>query len=181
MKLNRKSKQKNNCSIKRPTSNNKKNLNLMPLFIQITKKNMIHSQNKEDETSLNNKKKNSNMNNSNNINNNNNNNNMHSSLSLYINYISPSNNINVNLNNKNKSKKESQANESIKNNMILTSVDNSSSLMGSKEKILSYNQNYNQKKKDNQYYHKKNESINIFNGGGGIGVKKKIRKIKNIL
>ena len=177
MKLNRKSKQKNNCSIKRPTSNNKKNLNLMPLFIQITKKNMIHSQNKEDESSLNNKKKNSNMNNSNNNNNNNNNNNMHSSSSLYINYISPTNNINVNLNNKNKSKKESQANESIKNNMILTSVDNSSSLMGSKEKILSYNQN-NQKKKDNQYYHKKNESINIFNGGGGIGVKKKNSKNK---
>ena len=177
MKLNRKSKQKNNCSIKRPTSNNKKNLNLMPLFIQITKKNMIHSQNKEDESSLNNKKKNSNMNNSNNNNNNNNNNNMHSSSSLYINYISPTNNINVNLNNKNKSKKESQANESIKNNMILTSVDNSSSLMGSKEKILSYNQN-NQKKKDNQYYQKKNESINIFNGGGGIGVKKKNSKNK---
>ena len=57
MKLNRKNKSKFNNSIKRPTSNNKKNLNLIPLFIQITKKNMIHSQNKEDESSLNHKKK----------------------------------------------------------------------------------------------------------------------------
>ena len=177
MKLNRKNKQKNNCSIKRPASNNKKNLNLMPLFIQITKKNMIYSQNKEEESSLINKKKNSNMSNSNN-NNNNNNNNMHSSSSLYINYNSPANNVNINSNNKNKSKKESLANESIKNNMILTSVDNSSSLIGSKEKILSYNQNNNRKKKDIQYYHKKNESINIFNAGGGIGVKKKNSKNK---
>ena len=176
MKLNRKNKQKNNCSIKRPASNNKKNLNLMPLFIQITKKNMIYSQNKEEESSLINKKKNSNMSNSNN--NNNNNNNMHSSSSLYINYNSPANNVNINSNNKNKSKKESLANESIKNNMILTSVDNSSSLIGSKEKILSYNQNNNRKKKDIQYYHKKNESINIFNAGGGIGVKKKNSKNK---
>ena len=178
MKLNRKSKQKNNCSIKRPTSNNKKNLNLMPLFIQITKKNMIYSQNKEEESSLINKKKNSNMNNSHNNNNNNNNNNMHSNSSLYINFISPGNNININSNNKNKSKKESLVNESIKNNMILTSVDNSSSLIGSKEKILSYNQHNNQKKNDIQFYHKKNESINIFNGGGGIGVKKKNSKNK---
>ena len=169
MKLNRKNKQKNNCSIKRPASNNKKNLNLMPLFIQITKKNMIYSQNKEEESSLINKKKNSNMNNSNN---NNNNNNMHSSSSLYINFNSPVN-ININSNNKNKSKKESHVNESIKNNMILTSVDNSSSLIGSKEKILSYNQNYNHKSKDIQYYHKKNESINILNGAGCISVKKK--------
>jgi hypothetical protein len=81
---------------------------------------------------------------------------MHSSSSLYINYISPINNININSNNKNKSKKESLVNESIKNNnMILTSVDNSSSLIGSKEKILSYNQNYIQNQKDIQYYHKK--------------------------
>ena len=175
MKLNRKNKSKNNCSIKRPTSNNKKNLNLIPLFIQITKKNMIYSQNKEEESSLIAKKKNSNMNNSNN------NNNMHSSSSLYINYISPINNNNINSNNKNKSKKESLVNESIKNNnMILTSVDNSSSLIGSKEKILSYNQNYIQNKKDIQYYHKKNESINILNGatGIGIGVKKKNSKNK---
>jgi hypothetical protein len=57
MKLNRKNKSKFNNSIKRPTSNNKKNLNLIPLFIQITKKNMILSQNKDDESSLNNKKK----------------------------------------------------------------------------------------------------------------------------
>jgi hypothetical protein len=57
MKLNRKNKPKFNNSIKRPTSNNKKNLNLMPLFIQITKKNMIFSQNKDDESSLNKKKK----------------------------------------------------------------------------------------------------------------------------
>ena len=119
MKLNRKSKMKFNNSIKRPSSNNKKNLNLIPLFVQITRKNMILSQNKEEESSINQKKKNLNINNSSN------NNNFHSSSSLYINYASP---INKNINNINKSKKELINNESLKNKMILTSVDNSSVL-----------------------------------------------------
>ena len=173
MKLNRKNKSKFNNSIKRPTSNNKKNLNLIPLFIQITKKNMIHSQNKEDESSLNHKKKNLNINNSSN------NNNMHSSSSLYINFMSPINNINKNINNINRSKKELVNNESMKNKMILTSVDNSS-VIASKEKILSYNQNNKQKKKNNQNNHKKQDSINniILNGVGGMGVKKKNSKNK---
>ena len=71
MKLNRKNKSKFNNSIKRPSSNNKKNLNLIPLFVQITKKNMIFPQNKEEESSLNKKTKNLNINNSSNNNNNN--------------------------------------------------------------------------------------------------------------
>ncbi len=173
MKLNRKNKSKFNNSIKRPTSNNKKNLNLIPLFIQITKKNMIHSQNKDDESSLNPKKKNLNINNSSN------NNNMHSSSSLYINFMSPINNINKNINNINKSKKELVNNESLKNKMILTSVDNSS-VIASKEKILSYNQNNKQKKKNIQIHHKKQDSINniILSGVGGISVKKKNSKNK---
>ena len=69
---------------------------------------------------------------------------MHSSSSLYINFMSPINNINKNINNINKSKKELVNNESLKNKMILTSVDNSS-VIASKEKILSYNQNNKQK------------------------------------
>ena len=172
MKLNRKNKSKFNNSIKRPTSNNKKNLNLIPLFVQIPKKNMIHSQNKEEESSLNQKKKNLNINNSNNINN------IHSSSSLYINFISP---INKNINNKNKPKKDLVNNESMKNKMILTSVDNSS-VIGSKEKILSYNQNQNnnQNKKNSQYHHKKHESINniILSGTGAVGGKKNSKNKK---
>ena len=172
MKLNRKSKSKFNNSIKRPSSNNKKNLNLIPLFVQITRKNMILSQNKEEESSLNQKKKNLNINNSSN------NNNIHSSSSLYINYISP---INKNISNKNKSKKELINNESMKNKMILTSVDNSS-VLGSKEKILSYNQNNNPNKKFTQYHHKKQESINInnliMNRAGYIGGKKNSKNKK---
>ena len=170
MKINRKNKSKFNNSIKRPTSNNKKNLNLIPLFVQITKKNMIHSQNKDEESSLNQKKKNLNINNS--INNNN----MHSSSSLYINFISP---INKNIN-KNKPKKYLINNESMKNKMILTSVDNSS-LIGSKEKILSYNQNNNQNKKNIQQLHQKQESINniILNGGiYAVGGKKNSKNKK---
>ena len=170
MKINRKNKSKFNNSIKRPTSNNKKNLNLIPLFVQITKKNMIHSQNKDEESSLNQKKKNLNINNS--INNNN----MHSSSSLYINFISP---INKNIN-KNKPKKYLINNESMKNKMILTSVDNSS-LIGSKEKILSYNQNNNQNKKNVKQLHQKQESINniILNGGiYAVGGKKNSKNKK---
>ena len=87
---------------------------------------MINSKNKDEDSSLIQKKKNLKINNS--INNNN----MHSSSSLYINFISP---INKNINSKNKPKKEIVNNESIKNKMILTSVDNSS-VIGSKEKIL---------------------------------------------
>ena len=164
MKLNRKNKSKfNNNSIKRPSSNNKKNLNLIPLFVQITKKSMINSKNKEEESSLIQKKKNLKINNS--INNNN----MHSSSSLYINFISP---INKNINSKNKPKKEIVNNESIKNKMILTSVDNSS-VIGSKEKILSYNQNNNKNKKSIINNNKKKDNVNniILNGYGGIGGK----------
>ena len=132
---------------------------------------MIFSQNKDDESSLNQKKQNLNINNSSN-----NNNNIHSSSSLYINYISP---INKNINNKNKSKKELINNESMKNKMILTSVDNSS-VIGSKEKILSYNQNNNQIKNNIQYQHKKQENINniILNAGGVVGGKKNSKNKK---
>ena len=171
MKLNRKNKSKfNNNSIKRPSSNNKKNLNLIPLFVQITKKSMINSKNKDEDSSLIQKKKNLKINNS--INNNN----MHSSSSLYINFISP---INKNINSKNKPKKEIINNESIKNKMILTSVDNSS-MIGSKEKILSYNQNNNKNKKPIVKNHKKQESINniILNGYGVIGAKKNSKNRK---
>ena len=131
---------------------------------------MIHSQNKDEESSLNQKKKNLNINNS--INNNN----MHSSSSLYINFISP---INKNIN-KNKPKKYLINNESMKNKMILTSVDNSS-LIGSKEKILSYNQNNNQNKKNVKQLHQKQESINniILNGGiYAVGGKKNSKNKK---
>ena len=158
MKLNKKNKPKKNCLIKRSSSNNKKNINIVPLFIQITKKNMIHSKKKEDENSLNQKKKNSIINNSSHINNNN----IHSSSSLCTNFVSPVNNKNKNSNIKNRKKKASLIYESTKNNMILTFIDNSS-IIGSKEKIISSNQNNCQKKKDIKYKHKKNENINNIN------------------
>ena len=177
MKLNKKSKPKKNCPIKRPSSNINKNLNLVPLFIQITKKNMIHSHKKEDSSSLNHKKKNSIINNSHN-----NNNNIHSSSSLCTNFVSPTNNINKNSNNKNRKKKASLIYESTKNNMILTYIDNSS-IIGSKEKIISCNQPICQKKKDIKYQHKKNESINnlnniMLNRGDNFGIGINIRKKK---
>jgi hypothetical protein len=77
-----------------------KNFNLVPLFIEITKKNMIHSHKKEDESSLNQKKKNSIINSSQY-----NNNNINSSSSLCTNFVSPVNNINKNSNIKNRKKK----------------------------------------------------------------------------
>ena len=179
MKLNKKNKPKKNCPIKRPSSNIKKNFNLVPLFIQITKKNMILSQKKEDESSLNRKKKNSIINNSSQ----NNNNNIHSSSSLCTNFVSPVNNINKNSKIKNRKKKASLIYESTKNNMILTCIDNSS-IIGSKEKITSSNQNNCPKKKDIKYQHKKNESINsiksiMLNRGDNFGIGINIRK-KNL-
>ena len=91
--------------------------------------------------------------------------------------MSPINNINKNINNINKSKKELVNNESLKNKMILTSVDNSS-VIASKEKILSYNQNNKQKNMNIQNNHKKQGSINniILSGMGAIDVKKKNSK-----
>ena len=179
MKLNKKNKPKKNCPIKRPSSNIKKNFNLVPLFIQITKKNMILSQKKEDESSLNRKKKNSIINNSSQ----NNNNNIHSSSSLCTNFVSPVNNINKNSKIKNRKKKASLIYESTKNNMILTCIDNSS-IIGSKEKITSSNQNNCPKKKDIKYQHKKNESINsiksiMLNRGDNFCIGTNMRK-KNL-
>ena len=181
MKLNKKNKPKKNCPIKRPSLNIKKNFNLVPLFIQITKKNMILSQKKEDESSLNRKKKNSIINNSSQ----NNNNNIHSSSSLCTNFVSPVNNINKNSNIKNRKKKASLIYESTKNNMILTYIDNSS-IIGSKEKIILSNQNNCQKKKDIKYQHKKNESINnvnniMLNKGDNFGIRKKTLNKKHPL
>ena len=128
--------------MKRPMSNThkNKNINLFPLFVQITKKGSQHHKLKEDEISLGVKNKNLNINN---ISNNNNNNHQHSNSSLYINFFSPIHNQNFFQNQKNKSNIQSLINDSQKNNnMILTSVDNSLAI-GSKEKILAYNQNNN--------------------------------------
>ena len=152
MKLNRANRSKINYSLKKKVLNVKKEMNLFPLFIQITKKGTIPPSKKEEESLIFLKKKN--LKNSN-VNNVSNNNNIHSSSSLYINYL--------NANNNTKSKKDSNI-----NNMILTSADNSS-ISGSKEKILSYNQNNNPKLLINQSHHKKQKIINniIWNGGGG--------------
>ena len=139
MKLSRKNKSLYNQSLKRPISNTHKNLNLFPLFIQITKKGAQHSKLKEEEISLGTKNNNLNINNISN----NNNNNIHSNSSLYINFFSPVHNPNFFQNPKNKSNIQSLINDSQKNNnMVLTSVDNCSAI-GSKEKILAYNQNNN--------------------------------------
>ena len=139
MKLSRKNKSLYNQSVKRPISNTNKNLNLYPLFIQITKKGTQHSKLKEEEISLGNKNNNLNINNISN-----NNNHIHSNSSLYINFFSPVHNPHFYQNQKNKSNIQSIINDSQKNNnnMVLTSVDNYS-VLGSKEKILAYNQNNN--------------------------------------
>ena len=76
-----------NHSLKRPISNTHKNLNLLPLFIQISKKGSQNSKLKKGEISLG-KNKNLNINNISN-NNNHNNNQVHSNSSLYINFFSP--------------------------------------------------------------------------------------------
>ena len=158
MKLSRKNKSLYNQSMKRPISNTNKNknINLFPLFIQITKKGSQHSKLKDEEISLGVKNKNLNINN---ISNNNNNNHVHSNSSLYINFFSPVHNPHFFQNQKNKSNVQSIINDSQKNNnMVLTSVDNSSAI-GSKEKILAYNQNNNNlliqnKNKNNKKYPK---------------------------
>ena len=114
--------------MKRPISNTNKNknINLFPLFIQITKKGWQHSKLKDEEISLGVKNKNLNINN---ISNNNNNNHVHSNSSLYINFFSPVNNPHFFQNQKNKSNVQSIINDSQKNNnMVLTSVDNSSAI-----------------------------------------------------
>ena len=163
MKLNKKNNPKFNSSIKRPSSHTV-NLNFFPLFAQVSKKNMISTKNKAEESSTN--KNNLNINNSNNT--------MHSNSSLYINFISPINKNNKN-NTKNKSKKESINNGSIKNKTILTSIDNTS-IIGSKEKILSCYQINNQSIK---YHNKKNESLNyIIMKKAGIICSKKNSKNK---
>ena len=157
MKLSRKNKSLYNQSIKRPVSNThkNKNINLFPLFIQITKKGSQHSKLKDEEISLGIKNKNLNINNI--SNNNNNNNHVHSNSSLYINFFSPVHNAHFFQNQKNKSNVQSLINDSQKNNnMVLTSVDNSSAI-GSKEKILAYNQNNNNllvQNKNNRKYPK---------------------------
>ena len=156
MKLSRKNKNLYNHSLKRPISNTHKNLNLLPLFIQISKKGSQNSKLKKGEISLG-KNKNLNINNISN-NNNHNNNQVHSNSSLYINFFSPVHNPQFFQNKKNNSNIQSLINDSQKNNnMVLTSVDNSSAI-GSKEKILSYNQNINlniqSKNKGNKRYPK---------------------------
>ena len=155
MKLSRKNKSLyNHQSLKRPISNTHKNMNLFPLFIQISKKCSQHPNLKDDETSVGTKNKNLNINNISN----NNNNHGHSNSSLYINFFSPVHNPHVFQNPKNKSIVQSLVNDSQKNtNMILTSVDNGSGL-GSKEKIMAYKQNNinNQmKKRKNRIKNKK--------------------------
>ena len=156
MKLSRKNKSLYNHSLKRPISNTNKNLNLFPLFVQITKKGPQHTKLKKEEISLGIQNKNLNMNNISNNNNNNNNNHVHSNSSLFINFFSPVNNPHFYQNKKNKSNVQSIINDSQKNNnMVLTSVDNNS-IVGSKDKILAYNnQNNNniniQNKKNKRY------------------------------
>ena len=155
MKLSRKNKSLYNHSLKRPISNTNKNLNLFPLFVQITKKDSQHTKFKKEEISIGIQTKNLNINNISNNNNINNNNHVHSNSSLFINFFSPVNNPHFFQNKKNKSNVQSIINDSQKNNnMVLTSVDNTS-IVGSKDKILAYNnQNNNiniQNKKNKRY------------------------------
>ena len=154
MKLSRKNKSLyNHQSLKRPISNTHKNMNLFPLFIQISKKCSQHPNLKDDETSVGTKNKNLNINNISN----NNNNHGHSNSSLYINFFSPVHNPHVFQNPKNKSIVQSLVNDSQKNtNMILTSVDNGSGL-GSKEKIMAYKQN-NRNNNNNAMIQNKNKN-----------------------
>ena len=151
MKLSKKNKSLYNHSLKRQITNTQKNLNLFPLLFQISKKNFQHTKLIKEDISLGIQNKNIN-----NINNNNNKNHSLSNSSLLINFFSPVHNPHFFQNKKNKSNIQSIINDSQKNNnIVLTSVDNNS-VIGSKEKILSYNQNKNiqKKSKSNKKYPK---------------------------
>ena len=149
MKLSKKNKSLYNHSLKRQITNTQKNLNLFPLLFQISKKNFQHTKLIKEDVSLGIQNKNIN-------NNNNNKNHSLSNSSLLINFFSPVHNPHFFQNKKNKSNIQSIINDSQKNNnIVLTSVDNNS-VIGSKEKILSYNQNKNiqKKSKSNKKYPK---------------------------
>ena len=151
MKLSKKNKSLYNHSLKRQITNTQKNLNLFPLLFQISKKNFQHTKLIKEDISLGIQNKNIN-----NVNNNNNKNHSLSNSSLLINFFSPVHNPHFFQNKKNKSNIQSIINDSQKNNnIVLTSVDNNS-VIGSKEKILSYNQNKNiqKKSKSNKKYPK---------------------------
>ena len=148
MKLSKKNKSLYNHSLKRQITNTQKNLNLFPLLFQISKKNFQHTKLIKENISLGIQNKN--------INNNNNKNHSLSNSSLLINFFSPVHNPHFFQNKKNKSNIQSIINDSQKNNnIVLTSVDNNS-VICSKEKILSYNQNKNiqKKSKSNKKYPK---------------------------
>ena len=150
MKLSKKNKSLYNHSLKRQITNTQKNLNLFPLLFQISKKNFQHTKLIKEDISLGIQNKNRN-----NVNNNNKNHSL-SNSSLLINFFSPVHNPHFFQNKKNKSNIQSIINDSQKNNnIVLTSVDNNS-VIGSKEKILSYNQNKNiqKKSKSNKKYPK---------------------------
>ena len=150
MKLSKKNKSLYNHSLKRQITNTQKNLNLFPLLFQISKKNFQHTKLIKEDISLGIQNKNIN-----NVNNNNKNHSL-SNSSLLINFFSPVHNPHFFQNKKNKSNIQSIINDSQKNNnIVLTSVDNNS-VIGSKEKILSYNQNKNiqKKSKSNKKYPK---------------------------
>ena len=150
MKLSKKNKSLYNHSLKRQITNTQKNLNLFPLLFQISKKNFLHTRLIKEDISLGIQNKNIN-----NVNNNNKNHSL-SNSSLLINFFSPVHNPHFFQNKKNKSNIQSIINDSQKNNnIVLTSVDNNS-VIGSKEKILSYNQNKNiqKKSKSNKKYPK---------------------------
>ena len=143
MKLTKKNKSLYNHSLKRQKANAQKNLNFFPLLFQISKKSSQHSKLIKEEISLGIQNINKNMSNNNKTNKNNNKNQNHSlsNSSLLINFLSPVHNKNFFKNKKNKSNVQSIMNDSQQNNnIVLTSVDNNS-VAGSKEKILSYNQN----------------------------------------
>ena len=142
MKLTKKNKSLYNHSLKRQKTNTKKNLNFFPLLFQISKKSSQHTKLINEEISLGIQNINKNMNNNNKTNNNNKNSNHSlSNSSLLINFLSPVHNQNFFQKKKNKSNIQSIINDSIQNNnVVLTSVDNNS-VVGSKDKILSYNLN----------------------------------------
>ena len=146
MKLTKKNKSLYNHSLKRQKKYTQQNLKLFPLLFQISKKSSQHTKLIKEDISLGiqniNKNNNNNMNNNNKTNNyNKNQNHSLSNTSLLINFLSPVHNKNNFKNKKNNSNIQSIINDSQQNNnIVLTSVDNNS-VVGSKEKILSYNQN----------------------------------------
>ena len=148
MKLTKKNKSLYNHSLKRQKTNTQKNLNLFPLLFQISKKSSQHTKLIKEEISLGIQDKNMGNMSKNYKTNNYNKNHSLSNSSLLINFLSPVHNPNFFQNKKNKSNIQSIINDSQQNNnRVLTSVDNNS-VLDSKEKILSYNQNKNKKTKN---------------------------------